>query len=333
MSLKHIRENYARLLNAFKEAGVKLTESQKKDIDGFMLALESSMEQTKQSTINATRKVVEEKLSKEYRAVVESILKHQQEYFMLASKIQDRMTKVNESQKIARAVDTYLDSALKEALPEKSIIDYDRLNKLETVFESLKDTLLVNDAAVEAKRAELTEAFETDRKALDSKISKLEKQLNESISREQKLATQLEAKKAKELLEKKTADLPLFEAQQVKRRFAGATCAEIEKNFKKLLESVREEMKEACNEEEKTLEEEVNEIITRESSNSENKKDDTEEKKVEEAKDEEAKSDKKDEVDESKEEDDDVQLEESEKIPAALMQRWLSRTSTIVPIG
>ena len=65
------------------------------------------------------------------------------------------------------------------------------------------------------------------------------------MAREQDLAKKLEAKKAKELLEKKTKDLPLFEAQQIKRRLVGATCVEIEKNFKKLLESVREEMAES----------------------------------------------------------------------------------------
>lgn len=331
MSLKHIRENYARLLNAFTEAGVKLTESQKKDIDGFMLALESSMEATKESAIKATSKVVEKKLSNEYRNVFESIMKHQQEHTELASKIQSKVMKINESNKVARAVNTYLDSTLKEMLPEKTIVDYDRLNKLESVMESLKDTLLVNDATVEAKRVELSEAFAEDKKNLDSKISKLEKQLNESIAREQKLASQLEAKKAKELLERKTKDLPLFEAQQVKRRLAGATCVEIEKNFKKLLESVREEMAEACKEEEKTLEEEVNEIISRQNESA--KTDDNEEKEpVKEAKkDDEDESDK-DEVDES-DEDDSVELDESEKIPAALMQRWISRTSTIIPIG
>ena len=41
-------------MNAFKDAGVKLTESQKKDIDGFVLALESTIENTKQATIKAT---------------------------------------------------------------------------------------------------------------------------------------------------------------------------------------------------------------------------------------------------------------------------------------
>ena len=314
---------------AFKDAGIKLTESQKKDIDGFVLALESSMENTKQATINATRKVVEEKLAKEYRTVVESVLAHVQEHSVLAGKIQNKITKINESEKIAHAVDGYLDSVLESALPKEKIVDYDRLNKLESVFESLKDTLLVNDATVEAKRKELTESFESDRKELDKKIASLEKKLNESIARERKLTASVEANKAKDLLMKKTKDLPLFEAQQIRRRLAGATCAEIEKNFKKLLESVREEMKEECREETRTLEEEINDIISKETSESEKPKDNATPK---------AQADNapeaSDDSEESEEsEDDDVELKESEMIPSSMMQSWLSKVRTINPIG
>ena len=335
MSLKNIRENYARLLTAFKDAGVKLTESQKKDIDGFVLALESSMESTKQATIKATRKVVEEKLAKEYRTVVESILAHQQEHSILAGKIQNKITKINESAKVARAVDGYLDTVLESALPKQNIVDYDRLHKLESVFESLKDTLLVNDASVEAKRKELTESFEADRKDLDQKVASLEKKLNESIARERKLTASVESAKAKELLAKKTKDLPLFEAQQIKRRLANATCEEIEKNYKKLLESVREEMKEACKEEEKTLEEEINDIISKETSESENKKDDAAPKAQPVEEKDEKKADNKPEDDDSDEDDEDdgVELDESEQIPSDMMQRWLSRVTTFNPIG
>lgn len=330
MSLKNIRENYARLLNAFKDAGVKLTESQKKDIDGFVLALESSMEQTKEATVKATRKVVEEKLSKEYREVVESILAHQQEHAFLAGKIQNKITKINESNKIAHAVDGYLNTVLKDALPKENIVDYDRLNKLEAVFESLKDTLLVNDSSVEAKRKELTESFEAERKNLDGKVAELQKKLNESIARERKLNAIVEKNKAKKLLESKTKDLPLFEAQQIKRRLANATCEEIEKNYKKLLESVRNEMDEACKEEAKTLEEEINDIIAKECSDSENtdKKDAPKPAPVEEAEE----TDKEDDEDDESEEDD-VELKESEQIPSSIMQRWLSKVKTVNPIG
>ena len=335
MSLKHVRENYSRLLAAFKDAGVKLTESQKKDMDGFILALESSMESTKQATIKATRKVVEAKLAKEYQKVVESILAHQQEHNVLAGKIQSKIVKINESKKLAHAVDGYLDSVLNESLPKKKIVDYDRLNKLESVFESLKDTLLVNDASVEEKRKELTESFEADRKALDSKVASLTKKLNESIARERKLTAVVESKKAKDLLEKKTKDLPLFEAQQVKRRLANATCEEIEKNYKKLLESVREEMKEACSEEQKTLEEEINDIIAKEC-DAGDKASDKSPKKAPVEEDEEKKADNVEDdgsSDDEEDDEDDVELDESEKIPSALMKRWMATALKGNPIA
>ena len=127
MSLKNIRENYTRLLTAFKDAGVKLTESQKKDLDSFILALEGKMNQTKLSTIKATTKVVENKLEKEYRKVFESIMAHQREHDELAGKIQNKITKINESKKIAHAVDGYLDTVLEEALPKRAIVDYDKI--------------------------------------------------------------------------------------------------------------------------------------------------------------------------------------------------------------
>jgi hypothetical protein len=44
MSLKSIRESYSKLLTVFKDAGVSLNESQKADLDTFVLALESNME-------------------------------------------------------------------------------------------------------------------------------------------------------------------------------------------------------------------------------------------------------------------------------------------------
>lgn len=332
MSLKHLRENYARLLNAFKDAGINLTESQKKDIDGFMVALESTMEQTKASTIKATRKVVEREMEKEYKKVFESILTHKAEHDELAGKIQRRVNKINESKKIAKDVDNYLDVVLKESLPNNTIVDTIRLKKLESIFESLKDTLLVNDASIEAKRQELTESFENDRKDLEKKVADLEKRLNKSITNEKKLTRVIESKKAKDLLEKKTKDLPLFESNQIKKRLANATCEEIEKNFKPLLESVREEMADACKEEEKTLEEEIADIIAKEGCDTSSNKKDVAKVPVQEKKDEDA-----DEDDDAKSDDedegDDVELDESEMIPSYLMKAWIARSSEIKPIG
>jgi len=87
MGLKSLRNNYSKLLTAFRETGITLTESQKTDLDTFMLSLDKTIDEVKQSTIKATRKVVEAKQGEEYRKVFESILKHQAEHNAIASMI------------------------------------------------------------------------------------------------------------------------------------------------------------------------------------------------------------------------------------------------------
>jgi hypothetical protein len=81
------------------------------------------------------------------------------------------------------------------------------------------------------------------------------------MSKTQALNNKIEQFKALELLESKTADLPTFEARKLKKRFANATTAEIEKDFTMVLESVQNEMKEEAAEEETTLEAEIKDII------------------------------------------------------------------------
>ena len=75
------------------------------------------------------------------------------------------------------------------------------------------------------------------------------------------LKNKLNQYKALELLESKTKDLPSFEASKIKRHFAEATAPEIEKNFKKVLETVKKDAKDAAKEVETTLESEVQKIV------------------------------------------------------------------------
>ena len=81
------------------------------------------------------------------------------------------------------------------------------------------------------------------------------------MAKTQKLNKKIDSFKAMELLESKTKDLPDYEARQMKKRLAEASTVEIEKTFNKVLESVKEEMKEAELEEETSIEEEVKDII------------------------------------------------------------------------
>jgi hypothetical protein len=121
--------------------------------------------------------------------------------------------------------------------------------------------LVVDEDAVQTKKAELTESFNKDKKAYETKIAKLQAQLNESMKKTQKLNDKIDSFKAMELLESKTKDLPTFEARKMKKRFADATAVEIEKNFSRVLESVQKEIKEEEKDDEVTLEEEIKDII------------------------------------------------------------------------
>jgi len=62
--------------------------------------------------------------------------------------VQNKIAKINESKKLAVQVNDFLDLYVESVLPKKTIIDYDRMQKLEAIHESLKDVLLLNDDAV-----------------------------------------------------------------------------------------------------------------------------------------------------------------------------------------
>jgi len=213
MSLKSIRESYSKFLTTLTEAGVKLDESQKSNLDSFIIAIESKMSKQKEAAIKATKKIVTEHLESEYKKVFESILAHMQENSELAAKVQEKVTAIKESKKIADKVSNYLDLYVESVLPKKTILDYDRMQKLENLHESLKDMLVANEDAVEAKKASLQESFNKDKKALETEMAKLQVKLNESIEKNMKLNKKIDSFKALELLESKTKDLPDYEAR------------------------------------------------------------------------------------------------------------------------
>jgi hypothetical protein len=302
------------------------------------------MAKQKDLAIKATKKVVTEHLEKEYKKVFESILKHQTEHAKLAAKIQNRITKINESKKIAAKVNDYLELYVESVLPKKSIVDYDRMHKLEKLHESLKDLLVVNEDAIEAKQKSIDESLDKAKRGYETEIARLQVKLNESIEKSLKLNRKIDSFKAVELLESMTKDLPLYEANQIKKRFAKASTTEIEKNFKKVLELIKEEMNVEEKEEEVALEDEVKEIIETEDSDvTENdmlkgrkhnahvdESDDEEEMTESEDEDEEiTESDDEEEMTES-EDDDDVQLNESEKVDPKLMQLWCKQFNKIL---
>lgn len=326
MGLKAIRESYSRFLTVLSDTGIKINESQKADLDTFILALESTMREQKEKTVKATRKVVTESLDKQYQKVFESFLKHSQQNAALAAAIEKRITKINESKRIANKVNNYLELYVESILPEKKIVDYDKMKKLEKIVESVRGTLLVNDDAVEAHKAKLDESFAKERGAFETKIAKLQVKLNESMTKTLKLNNKIEQFKAIELLESKTKDLPTLEARQIKKRLAESTTEEIEENFDKVLKSIKREAEEEAAKEEASLEDEVKEII-KTGKTSEKKSENKSEKKSE--KKEETSDDNKEEIEETSDDLDDDIMEESDVIDSNLMKLWINKSLTI----
>ena len=264
MSLKSIRDNYSKLLEALNESGVKFDASQKSALDGFIMALESTASEQRKQAATMAKQMTESKLEKEYKQVFESVIKHMQEHYELAGKIQDKVTMLKESKKISEKVENYLDLYAESVCPKKVVVDYAKMKKLEQINESLRDVLLANDDAVIEKKAQLDESFKREKGKLETEVAKMQVKLNESMEKTQQLKKKLNQYKALELLESKTKDLPSFEANKIKRHFAEATAPEIEKNFKKVLESVKKDVKKAAKEAETTLESEVNKIVNEE---------------------------------------------------------------------
>ena len=337
MSLKTIRDSYEKLLTTLNEAGIKLDASQKSGLDGFILSLEESVSSQRQKAIRMAKEATEKKMEKEYKEVFESIMKHTQEHFEIASKVQDKITQLNESKKLSSKVTDYLDLYLESVCPKKDIVDYAKMKKLEQINESLRDVLLANDDAVIEKKAQLEESFKKEKGKLETEVAKMQVKLNESMQKSQQLKKKLDEYKALALLESKTKDLPTFEAAQVKKHLAEASAPEIEKKFNKVLESVQAAAKEVEEAEETTLESEVQKIVDSEDIEENdmlkgkphnNHVVEADEKKKEETVDEEEDFETTETVNFN--EDGDVELDDEDIINESTMNRWLRNAMEVI---
>lgn len=258
MSLKSIRESYSKLLTAFADAGVVLSESQKADVDSFVLAIESNMSRQRETAIRQTKKLVEAKMEREYRKAFESVMESMRENAALAAKIQEKVARIDEHKKVAGQVDGYLDLYVESVLPRKTVVDYDRMQKLEKLHESLKDVLVAGDDAVEAKVRQLEESYRVKQSKCETEVARVTAKLNESSKFALELKRELDAAKAVQLLESKTKDLPAYEAKAVKKVLNGAVNEkEVDEKFGKTLECVKKDMKKVAEEKEAGEEAEV----------------------------------------------------------------------------
>jgi len=125
-----------------------------------------------------------------------------------------------------KAVSEFVEKKINESFPQKMIVNYDRLNKLEELFESMQHTFAVNDETVcEARQA----AQEAVQKELDEAKDGLQTQTKKRIAAEQ----MLESVRAENYLLRKVSSLPVSEQKEMLESFKGASVAQINECFDK----------------------------------------------------------------------------------------------------
>ena len=271
MNLKSLRESYNKLLDSFKEMGVTLNESQQENVDNFMLQLESKLKDVRDVAIKTTKKMVTEKLDAEYKELFESILKHMNENAEVSSKIQNKINEMKVVEELSESVNGFLDEHVEEILPKKDIVDYERMQKLEQIHESLKNMLGVEIMNIEGGNKELVENLEKEKTEYSKKIEDLQKKLDESVKENKRVSKNLDSLKAQVLLESKIKNLPEREAKLIKESFKGASSSEINMKFKTVLESVRESVEDQSQiqsneDEQKNLEDAILEVLNKDQS-------------------------------------------------------------------
>ena len=236
-----------------------------------MLQLESKLKDVRDVAIKTTKKMVTEKLDAEYKELFESILKHMNENAEVSSKIQNKINEMKVVEELSESVNGFLDEHVEEILPKKDIVDYERMQKLEQIHESLKNMLGVEIMNVEGGNKELVENLEKEKTEYSKKIEDLQKKLDESVKENKKVSKNLDSLKAQVLLESKIKNLPEREAKLIKESFKGASSSEINMKFKTVLESVRESVEDQSQiqsneDEQKKLEDAILEVLNKDQS-------------------------------------------------------------------
>ena len=305
MSLHKIKQSYDNLIEAFKSAGITLNESQKESLDTFMLNLESKINETRDTAIRETKRIVESRMEKEYKDVIESIIKNQDALMKISGKLQSKITSLNESKKIADVLDSYISEFVNETIPQKNIIDYTKMKKQQELIESLKDIL-------EVETDEKNEELSKENKYLKEKCAELEDKLNEK-------ECDIEKKPVEEVKEEKEENVEQKEEK----------IEEVEKTIDEIINQNQDKLEEKCSESENTenstneedgeveceknLEEAITEILEGEKA-SDKKEQKTSDKDAE-----------------GQEDTQEMTKEDEEIISESIMQSWISTLDRITP--
>jgi len=126
--------------------------------------------------------------------------------------------------KVEENVSKFLDAYLKEATPEEKIVDAAKLQRLESMFEQVKNMCFINSDYVQG---EIKEAIVDAKAQLDAKDSMIDKLMLERAE----FVSKIEKNEARTALEKKTKDVSPKLRAFLEVRFKDSKVSEIEEKF------------------------------------------------------------------------------------------------------
>ena len=167
---------------------------------------------------------VEEEVSKELLDVIEQLCITFDKFVRLTEIVTHERTKEEFKESIQDKLVEFFDRKVEECFPEKDIVNYHRLQQLESLNESIKKLYLINDKDVSEA---VKEARESCSKEFNEAKMMAESQMQKRIAAEK----MLESVQAENYLLKKVQNLPSADQKQLLESFRGASIETINESF------------------------------------------------------------------------------------------------------
>lgn len=294
-----------------------ITESQSPSFDPIIDFFMEKLNEADSRAINASKKLSEKALeeydSRMKKTISTTIKLLERSY---ANKLRIAASKINRqaTDRIVEAIDKYLDIYLAKMLPEGLVVDYDRLNNLERLFESMRCALGVNSKFVYDQFKALSEEADEEEDAEKSKIKDLEEQIAELVDSCSKLKKKLKETAIKNKLDEKLKNVPRLEAYKVRKYFESEDCdvEDIDADFDRVLAMVKKALEDDPTEDD-NLDNEIDSIIGADESADDEKEDGKD--------------------DEKEPKEDDEKEPKTESITeSAMMRSWINKANRIKTI-
>lgn len=242
-----IREKFETLVKGLVESKV-ITESQSSSFEPIIEQFEMLVKESETKAIKAAAQVTESRMAeydKDVKKQLTETFKQLKRHNEATVKLAKHKAAALAERKIVDAVDAYLNEYVEKLLPESLVVDYDRLQKLEAMQESLKRTLIINDKVIYKTAKKLKEAVEAEIEEEDDstakKIKDLEEQVADLLDKKNQLECQAKTDARNKALDEKLKDIPALEAKKVRKYFEAedATIEEVEQDFDQVLSIVK----------------------------------------------------------------------------------------------